>query len=883
MTKQTKKLCCAVVGGVLVASAGLFTLFQRQGGNGSNGMTTKIVEGSITQLSTAEQKKSEHEITLHYKWEGKQPHLYFNADDGKQITTYPGVPMKDEGNGWYSYTVSDAKEAAMIISVPELDYQTSQFDRKEGEYWYDEAVGWKIEEPEDYAKTVNIANAENTQEETEEIISDGKSVLSEQNITLHFSANWDYANIYYWNALPEDLEVDWPGEMLELDENGYYNYTFSNVSKVNVLFNSNTNQTEDFTFKKAGEYWYVNGEWIEEDTPIVTDKPNVTTGPDETKKPDESMMPTVTIAPGTGETASFADTRTDFRDESIYFLMTTRFYDGDPGNNYRSAHDDEVGNPSDDPSWRGDFKGLAEKLDYIKALGFSTIWITPVVKNWSEYDYHGYHAYNFKQVDSRYESSDFTYQDLIEAAHAKGIKVVQDIVLNHVGSHGEENLQTLSNGADSIASSDAGNVYHHEGFIKSWESYQCQNTHIDGNCLDLETENPSVIKYLEEAYNQYINMGVDGFRIDTMKHISRLTFNNEFSPAFQETANKIGNNSFYMFGEVCARDENAIYFSHYACISAFFYTWAEDKSYPWGDLGTNEVSVAQHWKDYEDVGNEKARSAFNSDNALLEGNKYHAPDYTKSSGMGVIDFPMHWAFRTAENAFNRGIQDDKLYNDATWNVVYVDSHDYAPNTMEKQRYTGSTEQWAENLDLMFTFRGIPCIYYGSEVEFKKGELIDDYRGKLEDSGRAYFGDYLEGTVTATDFGEYTASGTVSETLSYSLAEHIQRLNKIRQSIPALRKGQYSKEGVNGNMAFKRRYTDENIDSFVCVTISNSATFTGLPGGTYTDAITGDVQTVSEGGTLTAQCSGTGNMRVYVLDTSKTAAPGKVGEAGTYLK
>ena len=85
------------------------------------------------------------------------------------------------------------------------------------------------------------------------------------------------------------------------------------------------------------------------------------------------------------------------------------------------------------------------------------------------------------------------------------------------------------------------------------------------------------------------------------------------------------------------------------------------------------------------------------------------------------------------------------------------------------------------------------------------------------------------------------------------------------------------------MAFKRRYTDENIDSFVCVTISNSATFTGLPGGTYTDAITGDVQTVSEGGTLTAQCSGTGNMRVYVLDTSKTAAPGKVGEAGTYLK
>jgi len=76
--------------------------------------------------------------------------------------------------------------------------------------------------------------------------------------------------------------------------------------------------------------------------------------------------------------------------------------------------------------------------------------------------------------------------------------------------------------------------------------------------------------------------------------------------------------------------------------------------------------------------------------------------------------------------------------------------------MEKQRYSGTTEDWAENLDMMFTFRGIPCIYYGSEIEFKKGEMIDNYGGKLEDSGRAYFGDHLEGTVTATDFGEYTA-------------------------------------------------------------------------------------------------------------------------------
>ena len=99
----------------------------------------------------------------------------------------------------------------------------------------------------------------------------------------------------------------------------------------------------------------------------------------------------------------YADSRTDFRDESIYFVITTRFYDGDTSNNARTSEDDnKAHNPEDDPSWRGDFKGLIDKLDYIKALGFTAIWITPVVENDSGYDYHGYHAYDFSAVDKRY-------------------------------------------------------------------------------------------------------------------------------------------------------------------------------------------------------------------------------------------------------------------------------------------------------------------------------------------------------------------------------------------------------------------------------------------------------------------------------------------------
>ena len=821
----------------------------------------------MKKVSTKEVKKKLNGVTVHYKWNGAQPHLYYSVDGTDKKTSFPGVPMKDEGNGWYSYTVPDAKEAKLIISVPSKDYQTSEFSREKGEYWYSEEGGWSTTEPKNYSEP----------EEPEIVSEANKNVAADQKVIVHFPGDWDTASIYYWNVLPNDKEVDWPGENLEKDEKGYYTYTFESTTKANFLFTNGSEQTEDFT-QKSGEYWYTGNEW-------TTKEPGG--NPQVTDKPEESEKPVATKPPVGGEEISYAQTRTDFRDESIYFLMTTRFFDGDSANNVRSEHDDhsDVQNPEYDPSWRGDFKGLAEKLDYIKALGFTSIWITPVVKNWSQYDYHGYHAYNFKEVDSRYCSSDFGYEDLIEAAHAKGIKIIQDVVLNHVGQHGEENLQTLpSNDEATINNSDPNNIYHHDGYIKSWESYQCQNTHIDGNCIDLDTENPAVIDYLVDAYTKYINMGVDAFRIDTVKHISRLGFNNEYIPRLQEAAKNAGTDDFYMFGEVCARDENPVYFSHYACISPFFYTWKETENYAWGNHGSNTASVEQHWKDYEDWGKEKAEQKWNSKNALLNENDYHEVDYSQKSGLDVIDFPMHWAFRDAQNAYNTGLREDTLYNDSTWNVVYVDSHDYAPNTMEKVRYAEGTEAWAENLSLMFTFRGIPCIYYGTEIEFMKGKPIDLFYGKLQDSGRAYFGDHIEGSVNTTDFGVYSgATGEMADTLNNSLALHIQRLNRIRQAIPALRKGQYSTENVQGSMAFKRRYTDDTVDSFVCVTISDGATFTGLPGGTYTDAVTGDVQEVSEGGTLTIDAPGKGNLRVYVLDTAKTKAPGKIGEDGTYLK
>jgi len=637
---------------------------------------------------------------------------------------------------------------------------------------------------------------------------------------------------------------------------------------------------------------------------------------------------------------SFRGSRTDFRDETIYFLMPTRFYDGDPSN-YTQCWDNRDKN-SGDPAWRGDFKGIIEKLDYIKALGFTAIWITPVVQNASGYDYHGYHAMDFSRVDHRFESDDVTLQTLIDAVHQRGMKIIIDIVINHTGNFGEENLckqferdwtkpqSQMNECMVPVTQKDGGrlpdnyldlgggkqydarlaqmktpqydthNLWHHFGHF-NWDNETRWWAQIAGDCVDLNTENPQVSQYLVDCYSKFINMGADGFRIDTGGHVARLTFNNNFLPQLHAAAeaakDKRGGTPFFMYAEVCSRF-TSWWYRNQPALSCPFYTWKEQKQYDWDyDAASwNTLTIPNNEStDFEHVNMKSCEEHYNdnkegteskqptSTNAFLQGNDYHTPDYTQYSGLSVIDFPMHHSFKDISSAW--GIrQGDKYYNDATMNVVYVDSHDYAPNgAPESQRFAQPQSTWAENLDLMFTFRGIPCLYYGSEIEFRKGKEIDKGTSEaLRNTGRAYYGGYIKGNVTATDFGQYAnASGNMAQTLSHPLAQHIRRLNLIRAAVPALRKGQYSTDGCSGSYAFKRRYTDDQTDSYALVTINGNATFSNVLNGTYTDCVTGDVKTVTNG-TLTASCSGKGNMRVYVLSTEKTPAPGKIGEDGVYL-
>jgi glycosidase len=593
----------------------------------------------------------------------------------------------------------------------------------------------------------------------------------------------------------------------------------------------------------------------------------------------------------------------DFREETIYFLLTARFYDGDPDNNYYNRDRLKEG----DPQWRGDFKGLIEKLDYIKDLGFTAIWITPPVTNRSGLDYHGYHAYDWTKIDPRLESPEATYQDLINAAHAKGLKVIQDVVINHSSNYGirdqvwidhlpikyyrpeggapidhgpyqgnlgdykspyredndnskapdwfKERQTSDPEGDDPLIDPETGEIlpqsgyrperffnvteagaqeldpnwYHLDGYMKGgdWESpVPLQRKHLAGDTMDLATENQNVKDYLNNAIFTYLDMGVDAIRLDTLKHIERgnvLEYVNAW---------KAHKPTLFVFGE------NLV------------------KGTGWGDLGgDNGPSDIRPWW-YTRLGNDK-----------------HDPNSGGDSGLSVLDFSLFSTFRDNLSHGHFGgiggiLSMDWVYGNATKLVTFLQNHDVGPDNDFKYRFQG--EQWmaAVAYNLLWTIRGIPCLYYGEEIEFMKGapQDIAGNNDTLDMTGRAYFGDHL-------------LNENLAETQNYSLYKHIQRLNLIRRNIPALQKASMS--AVNewdSGMSFIRDYN--NGESYVVVGLAagndQDITVNGVKNGTYRDAVTGNTVEVSNG-TLSFYVKGK-SAGIYLLN-----GPGKIGEDGMYLK
>jgi len=449
-------------------------------------------------------------------------------------------------------------------------------------------------------------------------------------------------------------------------------------------------------------------------------------------------------------TPSYYGTLEPFASEAVYFVVTDRFVNGDPDNDHRDqggAHPSfDIPLPECDGVVAnigylgGDFRGLLNNAGYIRDMGFTAVWITPIVENPDQAftggdpitctsfltdrgkaAYHGYWGTNFYRVDEHLPSPGLDFADLTRELRAQGLKTVLDIVANH-GSPSWTMPEAQPGfgqvfDAEGVLIADHQNLHPSELDPAGTPLHAFYNTAPDLAQLgDFDPDNPAVMDYLVGAYLQWIEQGAHAFRVDTIRH---QPFG--FWKAFAERI-RAQHPGFYMFGE------------------AFDYEADNIAPFTWHENG----------------------------------------------GISVLDFPLKQAldevFGSAGADFARVAEalhlKDGPYQNPYDLATFYDNHDMA-------RMNASDEGFIDAHNFLFTARGIPVIYYGSETGFM--------RGRPEHAGnRNYFG-----------------QERVDAAVGHPIREGLKRVAQLRQSSVALQRGLQLNVRMEGDEAvFYRVYQHE---------------------------------------------------------------------------
>jgi alpha-amylase len=196
----------------------------------------------------------------------------------------------------------------------------------------------------------------------------------------------------------------------------------------------------------------------------------------------------------------------DWRGKSIYFVVTDRYANGDSSNDNADGFPSHLADPN---AWHGgDFAGLASKLDYIAGMGFTALWITPVIMQNHAQGYHGYYGWDWRRIDGHLGDVK-QLASLVEAAHARGIAVVIDTVANHTGRYDYRSPSFPDR-----------TMYHHNGDITNWnDPKQLERFDLKG-LNDLDQDNPKVRGALLDHVRWLLaSSGADALRVDTVKHV----------------------------------------------------------------------------------------------------------------------------------------------------------------------------------------------------------------------------------------------------------------------------------------------------------------------------------------------------------------------------
>ncbi|MGW1799476.1 pullulanase-type alpha-1,6-glucosidase [Streptomyces sp. NPDC001984] len=541
-------------------------------------------------------------------------------------------------------------------------------------------------------------------------------------------------------------------------------------------------------------------------------------------------------APPSTEQLAAAPARHDDTREQFYFVMPDRFANGDTSNDQGGLTGSRLStgyDPTDKGFYQGgDLKGLTKRLDYIKDLGTTAIWMAPIFKNRpvqgtgsdASAGYHGYWITDFTQVDPHFGTNK-DLSTLISKAHAKGMKVFFDVITNHtadVVDYEEKSYDYLSKGAfpyltkdgrpfddadyadgsRTFPSVDADSfprtpkvtsdskvpawlndptMYHNRGD----STYAGESTtYGDFSGLDdLWTERPEVVSGMEKIYERWVrDFGVDGFRIDTVKHVN-MEFWTQWATALDAYAAAHGRKNFFMFGEVYSADTSIT--SPYVTqgrLDATLDFPFQDAARAYASQGGSAQRLASVFGDDYKYTTDKA-------------NAYEQVTFLGNHDMGRIGYFLKQDNPNASDA--EILRRDKLAN-----------------------------------ELMFLSRGNPVVYYGDEQGFTGSGGDKDARQTMFASKVA---DYLDDDEIGTD---RTHANDAYDT-SAPLYKDIAALSKLRKANPALTDGvqteRYAADGA-GIYAFTR--TDAKTGAEYVVAFNNadtekSATFaTGSAGMSY---------------------------------------------------
>ncbi|MFD6190436.1 pullulanase-type alpha-1,6-glucosidase [Streptomyces sp. NPDC060275] len=522
--------------------------------------------------------------------------------------------------------------------------------------------------------------------------------------------------------------------------------------------------------------------------------------------------------------------RHDLTREQFYFVLPDRFANGDAGNDRGGLTGTRLTtgyDPTDKGFYQGgDLKGLTQKLDYIKGLGTTSIWMAPIFRNQpvqgtgkdASAGYHGYWITDFTQVDPHFGTNQ-DLKNLISKAHAKGMKVFFDVITNHtadVVDYEEKSYDYLSKGAFPYLTKDGkpfddadyadgehrfprvdgGSfprtpvvpaakknlkvpawlndpaMYHNRG-DSTWAGESA--TYGDFSGLDdLWTERPEVVSGMEKIYQRWVkDFAIDGFRIDTVKHVD-MEFWTQWATALDAYAAKKGRDDFFMFGEVYSADTSvtAPYVTEGRLDSTLDFPF-QDAARAYASQGGSAQKLASVFGDDYKYTTDKA-------------NAYEQVTFLGNHDMGRI------------GTFLK--QDDPDATDA--------------ELLKKDRLAN---------ELMFLSRGNPVIYYGDEQGFTGAGGDKDARQPMFASRTA---DYLDDDQLGTDRTHAEAAYDTSA----PLYRQISALAELRKVNPALADGvqteRYAADGA-GIYAFSR--TDAKTGTEYVVAFNNadaakSATF-----------------------------------------------------------